>query len=212
MKLQNSIYLAIAFVFLLLCFGFLGLYYTQEFKEEFNFKSQLSFDELDISSRSYNGADYIYNIQANLGEIILINKGYFTQIYHPPRVIGCVDFKPEAQTFLRGYNLEGNREIIIGISSTLGDINTYSPEEISVPVGKSRSLYINADYRISSWGGGVNGFPYDDFVSSVESVSFYQIKEKEDNPFILGGYSLVEEESCEFLELNQEPLKVIYFS
>jgi len=154
----------IALILLLLVFlvGFttLVLYLNQDFKEEFNFKNVITSQDINYPE------GYNKEIKANIGELILINNGIFTQAYSMKRLVGCLKLKEGASS---PNSLQATVYFSSDAFSTSAPLNTYNNENIEIPVGSNKTYFINLRYYAS---GDVNQLSED-----VQGVNIYLLED-----------------------------------
>lgn len=248
MNLQYVTYAGLLVLCLTVAGVTLALYYTQDFSESLSFKQQLrladvvfeAYDQSDYDS-SYNcryndSNEYVCDSQgkgttrvlqyatAVIGTLTLSNDGVFTQMYEPPRLLGCIEFvSVEASNGLRfpreltfDYQKEGTAlgtegYDMYGYKGYDAYGYGYSGDDIGSEIrpGKKESYNIVVHYRPYS-------IPLADFTKgNIKEISIYEIPARRDNP-LADDYqydSFTRNPTCEYAEQNNlEPLARITIS
>lgn len=194
--MKKFIYLTLCVLLILVSAAILGIYYTQEFSEKFNLKESLKFADIKIEKNVYNYDNNQYlSAQADIGTLVLENKGYFSQPYKFPEVVGCIDILSENTTNVRNNKFGVSFEIN---GKTYGYGNT-----LEIPVGGKTEVNLKGVYS-----GYTNGqFTKD----NMGSVSLYKMDPKERNPLEnYDSYNYINRDSdCNQIELSYKRLAVI---
>ena len=80
------------------------LYYTQDFSEDLELKNFINYQELEIQTSQRGSDTYLTSARGELGTLTLTNKGYFTEVYKFPKLIGCIDLKSSASSDIRNFH------------------------------------------------------------------------------------------------------------
>ncbi len=184
MKLK--IYAILAVILMFAFFMVVLFYYTQNFKEEFVF---YNVDYHEIYVESYDNE--LYSAEAKIGELTLINEGYFTQLYTIPELVGCLDLT-EGESLK--FNIFTKQE---------------SNKEIKIKVGENKSFDI---YTIYSQKQPMSVFAEE----NLNELKIYKIPEKPQNPLssskIYYGEDIYYNDyrvTCDVIESEYEQIGVV---
>ncbi len=213
--MKTAIYITVAVLLLLISGAVVILYYTQDFSEKFNFVSSVSYKDIEIQTYTqpdynYNGANvvkqpetkYLQSAKAPLGDLVLENKGYFTQIYVYPQIVGCINLRSGVD---KNNLLLRNNMFRVTYNTDSG--NNYETST-TVSVGKEKTIKLVGDYYS-------NNIPLWQFsLDNIKSVSLYKLTKKENNPLGEGyDYNYPNNynygTSCESVESTDSPIAVI---
>ncbi len=224
---------------LVLCLTIAGvtlvLYYTQNFSESLSFKQQLRLANVVFEAYDQNNYDTSYNCRynefneyvcdsqgngtirvlqyagASIGTLALSNEGVFTQIYEPPRLLGCIEFisidASNGLRFPREFSLEYRRGGP-ALDTTSYNVYGYNGNDMPFEIqpGKNIDYDIIAHYRPYS-------IPLADFTkTNLKRIVIYRTFEGEENPLAddYGYDSFRRNPTCEYAEQNNlEPLATI---
>jgi len=186
---------------ILLSLLLLVLYYTQNFKEKFTFKDNITLEDLKIDYVNSAENSNIRSISANLGELTLINGGTFSWLYTQKVLRGCINFKSS------NHNRETFNIVIKNKSNDLFEAaSSYYPSTIEIMPGEKRTFSLVTTY-----------YPYStnslsDFQEDITNISIYMLNSEGDNSFSLDGYAIKPSyASCSSLT-NEKLIKVFSFS
>src|SRR3989344_6873663 len=128
--MKNMIYLFVIISLTMIGVSILFLYYTQSFEEQFSFYDFISYNNLEIETSLKGSEKYLTQAKGDLGELILTNKGYFTQVYEMPRLVGCIDLQDNV-------NLENSliRNYVFDIKFFQEGISIYPYERTEIKIG-----------------------------------------------------------------------------
>lgn len=195
--MKNKIYIAILVLLSLGIVLILGFYYTQDFREEFNFDKTINFADIETQTKQSDTMLYLNEATAKLGTLKLTNNGYFTQLYSVPELMGCIVFKEST-----------NRVLPFSISLD----STYSPSskdgQIPIKVGEEREYTLTGKYRTQY--GTVE--PMTSFTrENIEAIKIYKLPDKNTNPLSGNRRSSYtwEDTSCAYKTNNEIALATI---
>ena len=182
--MRNFIYGSVIAIMLIFVVSLLAIYYTQPFDEDFDFKSSISFSEIEIErsgqyqTYDYNTGQYVMadgtNLQsarAEIGTLKLKNDGFFTRVYAIPSIIGCIELKDSVDT--SKVTLRQNQFLV----NLIGDGYSYGDYQIiEIKPGEIKEYTLKAEYNAYNT-------PISEFTSgNMRGVSVYVIRDKESNP------------------------------
>jgi len=162
---KNYFYILVVAVLVVIGMTLLLFYYTQDFEADFDFLD-LEYSSITIKTSIMGESTYLESARAEIGELKLSNKGYFTQIYVIPEMVGCVNFKES------------------GINSLQFSVNLDPPprqaDELKIKVGDESVFKIMGVYQQNYR----NQLLLDDFSSDkIKNLEIYKIPTDEKNPF-----------------------------
>ena len=195
--MKKALYWAALIILLLIAGSVLLLYYTQPFSEDFNFKNEINYSDIQIqSNQGYNGEIVLSYARAEVGTLELKNEGYFTQGYSLPQLIGCIDSPNNTDSPIQQNQF--NIEYQNGRNSVGYNI------PIEIPVGEEKTITLEAVYNNYN-------VPLSQFSrENIKSVSIYKISEKENNPIKINyDYRDYGYHGCSALKSNGKPMAVI---
>ena len=200
--MKTKHYLVTLLLLLVIGFGALGVYYTQDFSEEIMFKDSITIADIEYSSEPrsiYNSGNdlgqyqVLASAESNLGTLNLKNNGYLDWDYKIPKLIGCVEFKNSAVTYLQldiGFenNFEGEIVIPKNHELTLNILGTYKGYTLAIEEMKFENIL---------------------------SLEIYELEKKNLNPLIQNydynyyGYGYTSQNLCPNLVLEEEAIATI---
>jgi len=189
--MKKLLYISLIILSAVVVFAVLLLYYTQDFSEKFDFSDSVNLDDVNYD---YSGS-YISSVSGNIGTLTLENNGYFTEYYNFPSILGCINLK-------EGSEINLPREDFRVLLESDPGFSIGSPVKIGVGVKKTFNLLAKYTPRSSK----VSLVQLQD---NVQSLSLYNLKTKEPNPFGTGYYS--SGKTCEDLGTTAQPIKVVNF-
>ena len=203
MNIKNIIYIALSLILLFSSLAILLVYYTQNFKEDFDFSKSVNYGDIRFETgNGYSYYDketvYLQLAEVDIGSLTLENKGYFTQVYNSPQLVGCINLKEEID---KNSLLLNNNRFEVQFNSD-GEVFSYP---IKIKVDDKKTFKLKGVYN--------NGnIPFEQFSKdNIKSISIYKIPEKVNNPFKDGfdynypGYST----SCWEIEQELNPEAII---
>lgn len=193
--MKKLIYGTLIVISFLIVFTILLLYYTQDFSEDFFLKDAISLSEVTSNS---NG-NYIDFISVNLGSVSLENKGYFSQVYIFPKIIGCIISKENGPIKFNPDNF--NVYLTSGNTKELNYL-----ENLEIDVGEKKTFEITARYYPNH----NPSVSLQQMQDSLDKVVLYKLNQKEQNPFGNSYYSY-EYQDCSKVSLTEKPMKTISF-
>ncbi|MBT3643003.1 hypothetical protein HN604_03965 [archaeon] len=200
--MKTKHYLVTLLLLLVIGFGALGVYYTQDFSEEIMFKDSITIADIEYSSEPrsiYNSGNdlgqyqVLASAESNLGTLNLKNNGYLDWDYKIPKLIGCVEFKNSAVTYLQldiGFENNFEGEIVIPKNNelTLNILGTYKGYTLAIEEMKFENIL---------------------------SLEIYELEKKNLNPLIQNydynyyGYGYTSQNLCPNLVLEEEAIATI---
>lgn len=176
----------------------LFLYYTQPFEEKFNFVDRVEYGSINFNSYDENGVSYLSSASATLGEIYLKNTGYFTKVYSPAPLTGCLEFT------------ENSGQVYEEISISFDGQRHYYPSyTLNLPPGESRSIKIDGFYDAYRR-------PLKEYSKeNLLGISIYTKESKEENPIKVSDYNNYEYDglsNCKKLKKYSKPIVSILVS
>ncbi len=197
MNLKNIIYIAISLILLFSSLAILSIYYTQDFSEDFSYLKSINYRDIRFETRNgYSNYDketvYLQLAEVDVGSLTLENKGYFTQIYDSPKLVGCINLKEEVENIL-----SENNKFEVQFNSD-GEVHSYP---LKIKVDERKTFKLKGVYNQGN-------VPFDKFSrENIKSISIYKIPEKTNNPFKEGyDYNYLDySSSCGQIEQELNP-------
>jgi len=206
---MTLIYGIVLVVLILFGLSILFIYYTQPFKESYDFVEKLDYGDISFqSNKDYQNVEVLYSASADIGKVKLKNDGYFGKIYAAPKLIGCLDVTD------KNSQVYQNRQVSISISETKSssglETRYYGNNNgIEIASGDNKELFIAVRYS------GYNT-PMDQFSrANIRGLKVYQLKTVEENPINVqekyyDSYYNRYYPTCDSLESSdEEPLEEI---
>jgi len=186
--MKKLIYLGLSLFLVLLSLSFLLLYYTQDFKEDVSITKEVNLDDVKLVT----SGDYLSFVEANIGNLTLENKGYFSEMYSFPKLILCVGEGGNSKKFETLFIEDGGAIF-------------RAEQKLEIPIGEKRKFEIYA-------GAGSDGgryYSYSNYMTSdfpetmLGSSKIFLIAAKESNPIGSGSYaSTWQSQDCSYLTSN----------
>ena len=183
--MKKVIYLVLAAVLIFVSLFVLLLYYTQDFREEFDFVDSIHYEDIEIQTsqgKGYNSASdevYLQSAKVKIGELKLESYGYFTQKYNFPLLIGCLNLfdNIKENSLLRNNNKFNFNIEFYGSGGSYGNDNYgYSNDMIEMKVNEEKEFDVYGVYNSYN-------LPLKEFSKEkIKGISIYRIPEKSSNP------------------------------
>ncbi len=218
--MKTFIYVTLAILLVLSSIVVVAVYMTQDFSEDIKFVSTVKYGDIKTETGAQNSPwdnqTYLISAEIEIGKIVLENKGYFTQVYEWPEIIGCINSNENGDVV--GQNKFGVTYLLNGIKYQSRYSYNYqygydydnTKNMLSVPVGEKEEVTLIARYPYDNYA----QVPLSEFSrDKVKTVSLYRLTPENVNPLegvdSYNANKVTQSSDCNTIEKAMKPVAVV---